>query len=100
MKNGIWEKGGHYFVTRNSSSLIAFSIPEKSIDGYRILASHSDSPSFKIKENPEITVENKYVKLNVERIGRNASVLPGLIALFLWQAGWSLKQADNSSLSL
>ncbi len=63
------EKGGHYFVTRNSSSLIAFSIPEKSIDGYRILASHSDSPSFKIKENPEITVENKYVKLNVERYG-------------------------------
>lgn len=33
------------------------------------MASHSDSPCFKIKENPEMTVENKYVKLNVERYG-------------------------------
>ena len=33
------------------------------------MASHSDSPSFKIKENPEITVEKAYVKLNVEKYG-------------------------------
>ena len=26
--------------------------------------------AFKIKENPEVTVDNKYVKLNVERYGR------------------------------
>lgn len=63
------KKGGRYLVTRNDSSLIAFSIPEKEIDGYRIMASHSDSPSFKIKENPEIMTEDKYVKLNVERYG-------------------------------
>lgn len=63
------QKGGSYFVTRNSSSIIAFTIPKDSKDGYRIMASHSDSPTFKIKENPEITVENKYVKLNVERYG-------------------------------
>ena len=33
------------------------------------MASHSDSPSLKIKENPEIEVENAYIKLNVERYG-------------------------------
>ena len=33
------------------------------------MASHSDSPTFKIKENPEITVEKAYVKLNVEKYG-------------------------------
>ncbi len=33
------------------------------------MASHSDSPCFKIKENPEIVVEDKYVKLNVENYG-------------------------------
>ena len=33
------------------------------------MASHSDSPSFKIKENPEIKVDNSYVKLNVEKYG-------------------------------
>ena len=33
------------------------------------MASHSDSPSFKIKENPEMEAENHYVKLNVEKYG-------------------------------
>ena len=42
--------GGNYFVTRNNSSLIAFSIPENPLAGMRIIASHSDSPTFKIKE--------------------------------------------------
>lgn len=34
-----------------------------------MVASHSDSPSFKIKEMPEISVENQYVKLNTEKYG-------------------------------
>lgn len=63
------EKGGRYFVTRNDSSLIAFTVPKEGLKGFRIMASHSDSPSFKIKDNPEMAVENKYVKLNVERYG-------------------------------
>ncbi len=63
------EKGGRYFVTRNDSSIVAFTIPETGFTGYRIMASHSDSPTFKIKENPEMEVDNKYVKLNVERYG-------------------------------
>ena len=63
------EKGGHYFVTRNDSALIAFAIPQEGLKGFRIMASHSDSPSFKIKDNPEMAVENKYVELNVERYG-------------------------------
>ena len=48
--------GNDYFVTRNGSSIIAFSIPESVVlqNGFRIIASHSDSPSFKIKENPEM----------------------------------------------
>ena len=33
------------------------------------MASYSDSPSFKIKENPEITVEKALLKLNVEKYG-------------------------------
>lgn len=63
------EPGGNYMVTRNNSALIAFSIPEKAPKCFHIMASHSDSPSFKIKENPEITVEKAYVKLNVEKYG-------------------------------
>lgn len=61
--------GGKYFVTRNASSLIAFSVPKREFCGFQIMASHSDSPTFKIKENAEIYVHNKYVKLNVEKYG-------------------------------
>ncbi len=69
-ENGVWrlESGGKYYVTRNNSSLIAFYMPEQ-VTGFHIMASHSDSPTFKIKEIPELKVENKYVKLNVEKYG-------------------------------
>lgn len=63
------KKGVGYYVTRNDSSLIAFQIPTEDFVGYQIIASHSDSPALKIKDNAEITVENKYVKLNVEKYG-------------------------------
>ena len=50
------KKGGNYFVMRNHSAFIAFSIPEKGADKFHIMASHSDSPSFKVKENPEMNL--------------------------------------------
>jgi len=62
------QKGGKYYVTRNGSSLIAFTIPENDIKGYSIVSSHTDSPSFKIKSNPEIKKEG-YVVLNTEGYG-------------------------------
>lgn len=61
--------GGAYYVTRNDSALIAFRIPVKEFTGFQIMASHCDSPVFKIKTNSEITVEKKYIKLNVEKYG-------------------------------
>lgn len=63
------EKGGKYFVMRNHSSIIAMEIPREVAAGYRMIASHSDSPCFKVKENPEIVVDDSYVKLNVENYG-------------------------------
>ena len=57
-----------YFITRNDSAIVVFSIPEEA-ENFRVFAAHSDSPSFKVKENPEIVVENQYVKLNVEPYG-------------------------------
>lgn len=70
----IWklESGKRYYVTRNQSSLIAFCLPRKTGNqkpSFHIIASHSDSPSFKLKENGEMTVENRYTRLNVERYG-------------------------------
>ena len=60
---------GKYFVTRDGSSFIAFSIPTSDFRGFNIIASHSDSPAFKIKSNPQMTVENAYKKLNTEKYG-------------------------------
>lgn len=62
--------GGHgYYVTRNDSAIIAFRIPEGEYQGFQIMASHCDSPVFKIKTNAELVVDNSYVKLNVEKYG-------------------------------
>ncbi len=64
------EAGQGYYVVRNDSSVIAFRMPEEQkVKGFHMVASHSDSPSFKIKEMPEISVENQYVKLNTEKYG-------------------------------
>ena len=63
------EQGKKYYVTRNLSSVIAFKIPQNDFKSFNIVASHSDSPTFKIKENAEIEVNNKYVKLNTEKYG-------------------------------
>ena len=63
------ESGGKYFVTRNCSSIIAFRIPKEEFNGFLITASHSDSPSFKIKSDPEILSEGCYIKLNTEKYG-------------------------------
>lgn len=62
-------KGGNYYIKRNDSSLIALKIPEQDIKGFHIMASHSDSPTFKLKAQSEQKVENNYVKLNVEPYG-------------------------------
>ena len=61
--------GGHYFTVRNESSLIAFRLPLPAVTGFMIGASHSDSPTFKVKTNPEMAVENTYIRLNVEKYG-------------------------------
>lgn len=62
-------RGGSYFVMRNGSALIAFRIPAEGGRGFRIAASHSDCPRPKLKENPAIGVEKKYVRLNTEIYG-------------------------------
>lgn len=60
---------GKYFVTRNGSSVIAFSVPKKYAHSFMITASHTDSPTFKLKSAFEAEACGKYVKLNVEGYG-------------------------------
>ena len=63
-----WElaDGGRYFVTRSGSSLIAF-VYKKELSSFDVVATHSDSPSFRLKCEPENI--GVYSRLNVERYG-------------------------------
>ena len=69
-ESDVWNlaTGGKYYVTRNDSSIIAFTIPKKDYAGFRIIASHSDSPCPKLKEDYEMD-RCGYVRLNVEKYG-------------------------------
>mgnify|MGYP004628055011 FL=1 len=60
--------GSKYYVIRNDSSIIAFKIGEE-LDNYafNIVASHSDCPSFKIKQIEQL--KGEYNRLNVEGYG-------------------------------
>ncbi|MDO4439168.1 MAG: M18 family aminopeptidase [Eubacteriales bacterium] len=64
------KKGGRYFTTRNGSSIIAFNIGNK-LDNYhfQLTSSHSDSPSFKVKEKAELKSKGGYLQLNTEGYG-------------------------------
>ena len=61
------KKGEKYYVTINDSGIIAFTIGTDKIykSGYRIAASHTDSPGFLIKPNPEMNKKD-YDILNTE----------------------------------
>ena len=64
-----WEltPGGKYYLTRGGSALIAFRVPYGNPTGFMMTASHSDRPSFKVKENGELT--GKYTRLSTEKYG-------------------------------
>lgn len=61
--------GGKHYVVRNGSSLIAFRVPRALTGGFAMAAAHSDSPTFKIKENPEHPAAGHYIQLNTEKYG-------------------------------
>lgn len=63
------EAGKDYYVTRNQSSIIAFRMPKEAPNGFMITATHTDSPTFKLKNDYESSAFNQYVRLNVEPYG-------------------------------
>ncbi len=59
--------GGKYYTVRGGSAVIAFRVPAETPSGFMISASHSDRPTFKVKENGEIV--GKYTQLSTEKYG-------------------------------
>ncbi|AEF54232.1 M18 family aminopeptidase [Marinomonas posidonica] len=68
--NWVIEEGGKYFVTRNESSLIAFTTPvlDVSQTGWRMIGAHTDSPCLKLKPNAHVD-RFGYHQLGVEVYG-------------------------------
>ena len=62
---------GKYYVIKNDSALIAFEVGTGDIEetGFRLIGAHTDVPGFRIKPNPQMISEGKYVKLNTEVYG-------------------------------
>lgn len=61
------EPGGKYYVARGGTALLAFRIPREMPRGFLLSASHSDRPTFKVKENFALT--GAYTRMAVERYG-------------------------------
>jgi aspartyl aminopeptidase len=60
---------GKYFVTRNDSSIIAFTLAGNPVDsGFRMAGAHTDSPCLKVKPKPELA-QSGYYQLAVEVYG-------------------------------
>ena len=59
--------GGKYYLTRGGSAVLAFRIPAGEAKGFMMSASHSDRPTFKVKENGELG--GIYTRLATERYG-------------------------------
>ena len=68
-ENKEWnlEANKSYFVVRGGASIITFKVPATQ-EGFMIVASHNDSPSFKVKPNGELNA-GSYKKLNTEPYG-------------------------------
>ena len=71
-ESSAWDvkAGGKYYTIRNHSSLIAFKVG-KDLDSYhfQMCASHSDSPTYKVKNVPELEGPKEYLRLDVEAYG-------------------------------
>ncbi len=62
------KSGGKYYVIREDSAIISFVLPTNAPKRLHATAAHSDSPCFKLKENPELG-DGTYIKLDVEKYG-------------------------------
>ena len=64
------ELGGKYYVVKNDSSLIAFTVPTDLSDlSFNITASHTDSPTFKVKPNYNVETAAKTLGMHLETYG-------------------------------
>ena len=90
------EPGKGYYTTRNGSSVVAWRVPQHAIGGWRIVASHSDSPPWKIKT--DIVENDGCRRLSVE--GYGGMIMPTWLDRPLSVAGRILVRTENGVKSI
>mgnify|MGYP000929259923 CR=1 FL=1 len=90
-------EGGKYFLTRNHSALIAFQVPKKRFRGFMLMASHSDSPAWKIKE---LDGGKDAVFARAETEGYGGMIMPTWLDRPLSVAGRILVRTENGVKSI
>ena len=73
------QPGGSYFTARNNSSIVAWKVGEKYRDvqtapadapyHFQLAVAHGDSPTYKVKAQPELTGDGNSLRLNTEAYG-------------------------------
>lgn len=91
--NNLPEK---FFITKNGSAVFAFHMGKKALAeaGFRMIAAHSDSPTFRIKPNAEMAGEGGMVRLNTEAYG--GSILSTWFDRPLSLAGRVILRSDDA----
>ena len=97
-ESAAWElaPGGKYYTTRNGSAVLAWRMPKGELTGWHAAASHSDSPTWRIKQFD--TEDKVFAKAEVE--GYGGMIMPSWLDRPLSVAGRILVRTENGIRSL
>ena len=98
-ESAAWElvPGGKYYTTRNGSAVLAWRMPRGELTGWHVTASHSDSPTWKIKE---LDGGKDAVFARAETEGYGGMIMPTWLDRPLSVAGRILVRTENGVKSI
>lgn len=93
-ESAAWQlaPGGKYYTTRNGSAIMAWRMPKGPLTGWHAAASHSDSPTWRVKKLD--CAENK-VFAKAETEGYGGMIMPSWLDRPLSVAGRVLVRREN-----
>lgn len=92
-ESAAWQlkPGGKYYTTRNGSAIIAWRMPKGELTGWHAAASHSDSPTWRVKNFD--TPDKAYAKAETE--GYGGMIMPSWLDRPLSVAGRLLVRTET-----
>lgn len=93
-ESAAWQlaPGGKYYTTRNGSAIMAWRMPKGSLTGWHAAASHSDSPTWRVKKL-DCAEDKVFAKAETE--GYGGMIMPSWLDRPLSVAGRVLVRREN-----